>query len=104
MNTGSPPTALKARTGELTPPGMTFCARSNRTLELGSLMAASVVPESAQAQRSSWPTLGPEKEGHHGRNRRSSRQRVVLRGLRAPRSRGHVEPLVAHGPGDLRAS
>jgi len=26
---GVPPTERKARTGELTPPGMCFCARSN---------------------------------------------------------------------------
>jgi hypothetical protein len=29
MNTGLPPTLLKARTGELTPPGIESCARSN---------------------------------------------------------------------------
>src|SRR5690606_6302157 len=28
MNRGVPPTALKARTGEFTPPGVTACARS----------------------------------------------------------------------------
>src|SRR5881409_471857 len=32
-NSGSPPTALKARTGELTPPGMTWRALSNRLRE-----------------------------------------------------------------------
>src|SRR6059036_3468133 len=30
---GWPPTALKARTGLLTPPGMTFCARSKSRWE-----------------------------------------------------------------------
>src|SRR4029077_9835772 len=30
MKGGVPPTARNARTGELTPPGMTFCERSNR--------------------------------------------------------------------------
>src|SRR5258708_24144413 len=30
MNRGVPPTALKARTGEFTPPGMTSCARWKR--------------------------------------------------------------------------
>jgi hypothetical protein len=34
MNTGVPPTALKARTGELTPPGMWRLARSNSCSEL----------------------------------------------------------------------
>ena len=29
---GVPPTDLNARTGELTPPGMTFCERSNSVL------------------------------------------------------------------------
>src|SRR5579884_2532094 len=32
MNTGSAPTERKARTGEFTPPGMDFFARSNRSL------------------------------------------------------------------------
>src|SRR5439155_13743979 len=34
MNGGVPPTALNARTGELTPPGMTRAARSNNSSEL----------------------------------------------------------------------
>src|SRR5215468_1101907 len=34
MNSGSPPTERKARTGELTPPGIDFWARSNRVLDL----------------------------------------------------------------------
>ena len=47
MNRGVPPTALKARTGEFTPPGMTRCARSNSAVLLvdtaaGSLGAAVV--------------------------------------------------------------
>src|SRR5437867_5281012 len=33
MNRGVPPTALNARTGELTPPGMTRCARANSSSE-----------------------------------------------------------------------
>src|SRR6185436_8577991 len=33
MNTGVPPTALNARTGEFTPPGNSACARSNRLAE-----------------------------------------------------------------------
>ena len=33
MNRGVPPTARKARTGELTPPGVTASARSNRACE-----------------------------------------------------------------------
>ncbi len=34
MNRGVPPTELNARTGEFTPPGMTFRARSNQLSEL----------------------------------------------------------------------
>jgi hypothetical protein len=33
MNSGVPPTALKARTGELTPPGINWQALSNAALE-----------------------------------------------------------------------
>src|SRR4051794_37555250 len=33
MNRGVPPTALNARTGELTPPGVPACARANRAAE-----------------------------------------------------------------------
>src|SRR3990167_4054721 len=48
MKRGVPPTALKARTGEFTPPGITFCARSKscalvsvpRGKELWSFMAS----------------------------------------------------------------
>src|SRR5690348_4040663 len=35
MNRGEPPTALKARTGELTPPGITSRARSKRRRDAG---------------------------------------------------------------------
>src|SRR5687767_1797022 len=34
MNGGVPPTALNARTGELTPPGITFFARAKAASEL----------------------------------------------------------------------
>src|SRR5262249_44942395 len=37
MNGGSPPTARKARTGESTPPGMTFSARACNSRERSSL-------------------------------------------------------------------
>src|SRR4051794_22742733 len=39
MKMGSPPTARKARTGLLTPPGITARARSKRALDWGSDMA-----------------------------------------------------------------
>ncbi|GAB4589375.1 hypothetical protein Ntsu_72070 [Nocardia sp. IFM 10818] len=35
MNRGVPPTELKARTGEFTPPGMTAAARSKSWAETG---------------------------------------------------------------------
>src|SRR5687768_10617824 len=41
MNTGVPPTALNARTGELTPPGMRWRARSKAACELGRAGASS---------------------------------------------------------------
>src|SRR4051812_29662578 len=41
MNGGVPPTALKARTGELTPPGITFFALANAASELAIDLAAS---------------------------------------------------------------
>jgi hypothetical protein len=37
MKTGAPPTALKARTGEFTPPGKIRCARSKSAVERGRL-------------------------------------------------------------------
>ena len=33
MNTGVPPTPLKARTGEFTPPGITSCAREKSAVD-----------------------------------------------------------------------
>src|SRR5258706_7938337 len=44
--TGSPPTALKARTGELTPPGMTWRAFSNRLRD--SVMARASAAQEAR--------------------------------------------------------
>src|SRR5687768_5457700 len=38
MKTGSPPTDLKARTGELTPPAMCCCASANSSCERVSLL------------------------------------------------------------------
>src|SRR5262249_51025508 len=37
MNSGVPPTPRNARTGLLTPPGITFLARSNRAVDCGYL-------------------------------------------------------------------
>src|SRR5262245_16480344 len=51
MKRGVPPTARKARTGELTPPGMTRCARSNRL----SLLIAGWSVDVARARRVAFP-------------------------------------------------
>src|SRR3990172_675072 len=40
MNSGCPPTARKARTGESTPPGSKFCASSKREMDLVMFMFA----------------------------------------------------------------
>jgi hypothetical protein len=46
MNRGVPPTALKARTGEFTPPGVTAWARANRAADsaVGSELIAPFSP------------------------------------------------------------
>ena len=63
MKRGVPPTARKARTGELTPPGMTRWARSNSAALLASghggwapLVAASSASASASAAAASSPS------------------------------------------------
>src|SRR5436190_13574698 len=38
MNLGTPPTPRKARTGELTPPGITFWARANQASDRSDFM------------------------------------------------------------------
>src|SRR4051794_38915274 len=43
MNRGVPPTARKARTGELTPPGVTALARSNSATDAGAAASRSVM-------------------------------------------------------------
>src|SRR4051794_9189170 len=43
MNRGVPPTARNARTGELTPPGVTALARSNRATDAGAAASRSVI-------------------------------------------------------------
>src|SRR4051794_17634846 len=45
MNRGVPPTARNARTGELTPPGVTALARSNRATDAGAAASRSVMPD-----------------------------------------------------------
>src|SRR5437867_4250423 len=51
MKGGSPPTALNARTGELTPPGISLRARSKRRLEVSKLLGRSGSPISSHPGR-----------------------------------------------------
>src|SRR5512144_2219477 len=46
MNRGVPPTERNARTGELTPPGMTFCATRNSFFDVAVLMRGTGVSSS----------------------------------------------------------
>src|ERR1700733_15146496 len=43
MKSGVPPTPRKARTGEFTPPGITFWARANRASDLAVFMTRPVI-------------------------------------------------------------
>ena len=52
MNRGVPPTARKARTGELTPPGTMVRARSNRACEAG---ASGGYAAAASVSVTAWP-------------------------------------------------
>src|SRR6266699_1780762 len=68
-NSGSPPTALKARTGEFTPPGMTWRAFSNRLREMaptGSApeQARRLLGEVGDDQVGSGPADGGERFQH----------------------------------------
>src|SRR5262245_50473350 len=54
MNRGVPPTARNARTGELTPPGITRCARSN-SVWLASLIGH---PSRCALRYSPWQRTG----------------------------------------------
>src|SRR6185312_3788639 len=61
INGGSPPTARKARTGELTPPGKSFSARScrSRDFRMRSFwdgFEVKFLPDSDDAQRFSYET------------------------------------------------
>ena len=50
MNTGVPPTDLKARTGEFTPPGNNACARSNRLEETERVVAMERLAEKEEGE------------------------------------------------------
>ena len=82
MNRGVPPTALKARTGELTPPGVTASARSKSAADRGGRVAGarlivSEAPESpasatgrksgGRAVRLVWTRAGTDAVSRHVR-------------------------------------
>jgi hypothetical protein len=54
MNGGVPPTALKARTGELTPPGMSFLAFAKAASELAIVRVAGFDVESGMVLSVPW--------------------------------------------------
>src|SRR5687767_13860848 len=74
MKIGWPPTARNARTGEFTPPGKRFSARSSRRLEVSSLMRLFVTEAARRApsRRAALPTSAhfevatPASDPHHG--------------------------------------
>src|SRR5579885_3476467 len=51
MNSGPPPTLRNARTGELTPPGISFCARANSASYLRVCMHPPLCPECPNLHR-----------------------------------------------------
>src|SRR3954454_15061963 len=58
MNRGVPPTALKARTGEFTPPGVTARARSNSAAERAGPADDGAVTGSLSPSGPTGPTRG----------------------------------------------
>src|SRR6202795_1284644 len=82
MKSGVPPTARKARTGELTPPGMTCCERSN-SARLRSYMRTcpgGILEESRERQRGC-AHIGSAEQGvdhrHHVSARLDGKRSVV---------------------------
>ena len=68
MKRGVPPTALKARTGEFTPPGVTAWARSNQSADRGVGAAERVVvggtqPLSPTPRTTDEPPAEPSRRG-----------------------------------------
>src|SRR6478735_9343074 len=86
MNRGVPPTALNARTGEFTPPGVTACARSNRAADWAVEWAVDWAVDSAvevaavgsAVTRAFSPAGGPDHEpGPGGPGVRRATRRAV---------------------------
>src|SRR5260370_2208305 len=57
MKSGVPPTARKARTGELTPPGINFCARAKSSSDWVMVVRA---PEASAPARGAFGVVGQD--------------------------------------------
>src|SRR5580658_4953770 len=88
MNSGVPPTARKARTGELTPPGMTRQARAYSSAERGGLSAPIGRPASSLIIRSPSVT---DAHGARGARRAGGIEECIDR-LSARVQRGCAQP------------
>src|SRR5215211_3774660 len=71
MNRGVPPTDLKARTGEFTPPGVTVCARS-KAASLRTVLAAGRTVIAFLHRTKSDRRTAPTKEGLVRRNQQGA--------------------------------
>src|SRR5688572_13211470 len=106
MNRGVPPTALKARTGLLTPPGMTCRARSKSFADRGVFLKSmrSPVPIAPRRAATCPPYHAPVGTGmgrEHGSiaadlldRRDPPRRASLMRAARQPRLRLGCAPLV----------
>src|SRR5258706_12314124 len=79
-NTGVPPTARNARTGEFTPPGMSLCERSKSARLLSYMLVSGCASVEEARERSPGPTHVGDVE-----QRRDDRHHVRARGDRARR-------------------
>src|SRR5260370_8572266 len=103
MKSGVPPTARKARTGELTPPGINFCARANSSSDWVMVVRA---PEASAPARVVLGVVGQDHVGSGPADRRADLLHDALLVDPAPgRPRLHhrapAGPVVAaHGASD----
>src|SRR5215207_8256653 len=105
MNRGVPPTARKARTGELTPPGVTCPARSNNCADTGASYGyGSVTAPLSQARLCA--QLPPSAEPAGGLDRPVGQHRPgpgpADRGERLQHGPAAVDPAVRGGRLDHR--
>src|ERR1700747_852311 len=96
MNTGSPPTAPNARTGEFTPPGMTSQARPYRLRGVPDPVCAGPAAGAGGGHHIAVPAV-PAQPGHGGEAVRLTvqvtRPPFVLVGGRAPGGRREEGPV-----------